>query len=121
MSKPDPKRPTVPRTEWGAPLSWIDTGGGKLHPKACPHGAPPGDRCRACIRDGLVRLDTYTILLAPSDCNDNPIPREYQATSPDDALNVWAQDEGHDSWAGWPNAPRGEVTIVAPNGSRTLR
>lgn len=63
----------------------------------------------------------YTILLAPSDCNDHPIPREYQAASPDDALDVWAQDVGYDSWADWTDAPRGEVAIVAPDGTRTLR
>lgn len=121
MSKPALKRPAVQRTEWGAPLSWVDTGGGKLHPRACPHGVPPGERCRGCIRDGLVRLATYTILLAPSDCNDSPTPREYQATSPDDALDVWAQDMGYASWADWLMAPRGEVAVVAPDGTRTLR
>lgn len=75
MSKPDPKRPTVPRTEWGAPLSWIDTGGGKLHPQACLYGVRPGDHCPGCARSGLAH----------------------------------------------PAAPRGDVAIVAPNGSRTLR
>lgn len=56
---------------------------------------------------------TYTIHLTPSDIHDAPIPRAYDAASPAAALDAWAQDEGYDLWDGWPDAPRGEVTVVA--------
>lgn len=46
---------------------------------------------------------------------------EYEAATPDDALDEYAKDQGEDSWASWEKAPKDDVVVLGSDGTRTLR
>jgi hypothetical protein len=63
----------------------------------------------------------YAIHLTVYEPGEPTFLGEYEAPTPDAALDAYAEDVGEESWASWAEAPRDEVVVIGADGSRTLR